>query len=137
MFGTQLVLHAVGMPCYFTQNDRNKKLKLTGGRNSDGCGRVLTRDKYLDHDSEPYCPACYNKLFRPKGYGFGTTLSTDYGPIDSSLEENKANSASNLAENTIGDKFSSLPRSPPRSPRSGTGSQSKVFSSGFDLTFSL
>mmetsp|Transcript_7358 Transcript_7358/g.10958 ORF Transcript_7358/g.10958 Transcript_7358/m.10958 type:complete len:518 (-) Transcript_7358:204-1757(-) len=55
-----------------------------GGSNKDGCGRVLTRDKYLDHESEPYCPACYNKLFRPKGFGYGNTLSTDYGPSDAS-----------------------------------------------------
>jgi hypothetical protein len=51
-----------------------------GGSKKDGCGRVLTRDKYLDHDNEPYCSACYSKLFRPKGFGFGNTLSTDYGP---------------------------------------------------------
>ena len=55
-------------------------LKCLGGSKKDGCGRVLTRDKYVDHDNEPYCSACYSKLFRPKGFGFGNTLSTDYGP---------------------------------------------------------
>jgi NAD-dependent SIR2 family protein deacetylase len=49
-----------------------------------GCGRVLTRDGYLDHHNEPFCNACYNKLYRPKGFGFGNTLNTDYGPVISS-----------------------------------------------------
>lgn len=50
-----------------------------GGKNSDGCGRVMKRDGYLDHDAQPYCNACYNKLFRTKGFGYGNSLNTDYG----------------------------------------------------------
>jgi hypothetical protein len=47
-----------------------------GGGKSDtqGCKKTLKRDGYLDHDSQPYCNACYGKLFKPKG--FGSTLST-------------------------------------------------------------
>eukprot|EP01039_Chlorochromonas_danica_P008660 gene8660-9541_t len=50
-----------------------------GGKNKDGCGKILKRDGYVDHGGMPYCTPCYNKLFRPKGY-FGNTLNTDYGP---------------------------------------------------------
>jgi NAD-dependent SIR2 family protein deacetylase len=50
----------------------------------DGCGKVLKRDGYVDHDNQPYCQACYSKLFRPKGFGYGNTLSTDYGPSSTS-----------------------------------------------------
>jgi cysteine/glycine-rich protein len=45
-----------------------------------GCKRVLARDGYLDHENEPYCNACYSRLFKPKGYGIGTSLELDYGP---------------------------------------------------------
>ena len=39
----------------------------------------MRRDGYVDHDSEPFCQACYNRHFKPKGYGFGgSTFSTDY-----------------------------------------------------------
>eukprot|EP01035_Chromulina_nebulosa_P017959 gene17959-23589_t len=48
-----------------------------GGHNSDGCSKVLTLDKYCDHDNEPYCNNCYDKLFRPKGYGYSNTLQLD------------------------------------------------------------
>ena len=45
-----------------------------------GCKRVLRRDGYVDHDCDPFCQACYSRLFKPKGYGFGaSTFSTDYG----------------------------------------------------------
>jgi hypothetical protein len=50
-----------------------------GGKNNDGCGRTMKRDGYLDHDSQPYCQACFNKLFRTKGFGYGNSLNTDYG----------------------------------------------------------
>ena len=51
-----------------------------GTSNLGGCGRVLTRDGYVDHENNPFCMACHSKLFRPKGYGYGNALSTDYGP---------------------------------------------------------
>lgn len=50
-----------------------------GGCSSNGCGRVLKRDNYLDHDDEPYCNACHAKNFKPKGFGVGS-ISLDYGP---------------------------------------------------------
>jgi hypothetical protein len=45
-----------------------------------GCGKTLKRDGYVDHDNQPYCNACYSKQFRPKGFGYGGALNTDYGP---------------------------------------------------------
>eukprot|EP01034_Spumella_vulgaris_P029300 gene29300-36325_t len=45
-----------------------------------GCGKTLKRDGYVDHDNQPYCNACYSKSFRPKGFGYGGALNTDYGP---------------------------------------------------------
>lgn len=53
-----------------------------GGKNSDGCNRVLKLDGYLDHDKQPYCNACFNKNFRTKGFGYGNTLNTDFGEND-------------------------------------------------------
>ena len=55
-----------------------------GGLNKDGCGRTMKRDGYVDHDSQPYCNACYNKLFKTKGFGIGTGLNTDFGQNKSS-----------------------------------------------------
>jgi len=52
------------------------------GKNGDGCGKVLHRDGYLDHGSQPYCQACYNKLFRTKGFSVGSAINTDYGGQD-------------------------------------------------------
>lgn len=52
------------------------------GKNNDGCKKVLHRDGYLDHDSQPYCQACYNKLFRTKGFSVGSSINTDYGGQD-------------------------------------------------------
>eukprot|EP01031_Cornospumella_fuschlensis_P033998 gene33997-41142_t len=49
------------------------------GGEVEGCGKVLGRTGYLDHHGAPYCQACYSKLFRPKGFGYGNTLNTDYG----------------------------------------------------------
>jgi hypothetical protein len=51
-----------------------------GGKNEDGCSKMLKLDGYVDHGGQPYCNACYSKLFRPKGFGYGNTLNTDYGP---------------------------------------------------------
>ena len=36
-----------------------------------GCNKVLTLDKYLDHNGEPFCKTCHGKLYGPKGYGYG------------------------------------------------------------------
>uniref|UniRef100_A0A7S4QVK3 Cysteine-rich protein 1 n=1 Tax=Alexandrium monilatum TaxID=311494 RepID=A0A7S4QVK3_9DINO len=38
------------------------------------CGKSLRRGRYKEHDGWPYCEADHNKLFGPKGIGFGTTL---------------------------------------------------------------
>uniref|UniRef100_A0A7S3M5F1 LIM zinc-binding domain-containing protein n=1 Tax=Spumella elongata TaxID=89044 RepID=A0A7S3M5F1_9STRA len=54
-----------------------------GGRTNDGCKRVLKRDGYVDHENNPFCTTCHSKLFRPKGFGYGNTLNTDYGPAPS------------------------------------------------------
>lgn len=35
------------------------------------CDRVLTLDKYFEHEGEPYCQADYKKYFGPKVVGFG------------------------------------------------------------------
>ena len=51
-----------------------------GGSSSEGCKRVLKRDGYVDHENNPFCIACHSKLYRPKGFGYGNTLNTDYGP---------------------------------------------------------
>lgn len=51
-----------------------------GGKAGEGgCGRVLRRDGYVDHSGEPYCQACYNKLYRPKGFSVSANINTDYG----------------------------------------------------------
>ena len=47
-----------------------------GKSDSQGCKKTLKRDGYLDHENQPYCNACYSKLFKPKGFGFSNTLST-------------------------------------------------------------
>lgn len=47
-----------------------------GGVNNDGCGKVLKRDTYVDHDNEPYCQPCYARLFGPKTFGFGLTAES-------------------------------------------------------------
>lgn len=55
-----------------------------GARSDDGCKRVLNITNYLDHDNCPYCNTCYSKLFKPKGYGHGSSLELDYGPSSNS-----------------------------------------------------
>ncbi len=50
-----------------------------GGLNADGCNKTLTRDKYVDHNAQPYCNSCFSKQFRTKGFGIGTELNTSYG----------------------------------------------------------
>jgi hypothetical protein len=35
-----------------------------GGTSQDGgCGRVLPVENYVDHNTDPYCVSCYNRLF--------------------------------------------------------------------------
>jgi cysteine/glycine-rich protein len=50
-----------------------------GGSAGNGCGRVLRRDGYSDHNSQPYCNACSAKGFKPQGFGYGSALSLDTG----------------------------------------------------------
>jgi cysteine and glycine-rich protein len=50
--------------------------KCGGVGTTDGCGRTMTLDKYLDHDGQPYCNSCYSKQFKPKGFGFAANLQT-------------------------------------------------------------
>jgi len=58
-----------------------------GGSNTDGCKRVLKRDGYQDHDNMPYCNACFSKLFKPQGFGYGSALNLDNGtPATSSKQ---------------------------------------------------
>ncbi len=79
-----------------------------GGTKGDGCNKVLKRDNYLDHDNQPYCNPCYNKLYRPKGFGYGNTLSTDYGPT----QDNTAQVTEGVA-----DMSTSAPPAPPAPSR--------------------
>ncbi len=75
-----------------------------------GCNKVLKRDGYLDHDNQPFCNACYAKHFKPKGFGYGNTLNTDYGPSASASE-------SATQEVTAGvSKLLSTPETKPAAP---------------------
>ncbi|KAJ5072181.1 lim domain family [Anaeramoeba ignava] len=40
------------------------------------CGDRLNRAKYAEHNNQPYCHPCYNRLFRQSGYGTGANLSS-------------------------------------------------------------
>lgn len=42
----------------------------------DGCKKSLKLNDYVDHSNIPYCNTCYGRLFKPKGFGVGTGLST-------------------------------------------------------------
>eukprot|EP01033_Poteriospumella_lacustris_P017874 gene17874-12813_t len=57
---------------------------------STGCGRVLRRDGYVDHDGEPFCQACYSKLYRPKGFNVGVGINTDYGGATAEIVESSS-----------------------------------------------
>lgn len=54
-----------------------------GTGNEGGCGKVLKRDNYVDHEHNPYCVPCHGKLFRPfgakapTGNSISATNSTD------------------------------------------------------------
>ena len=43
---------------------------------SGGCHRSLQPGQFLDHEQEPFCTACYEKLYKPKGFGFGNSLTS-------------------------------------------------------------
>ena len=45
-------------------------------KESGGCNKVLSRDNYADHDGDPFCKTCYNKLFGAKGFGYGNMLNS-------------------------------------------------------------
>lgn len=48
-----------------------------GGLQSDGCKKKLTLDGYTSRGSDPYCRACYNRLFGAKGFvGGSATINT-------------------------------------------------------------
>jgi len=36
------------------------------------CKKALEPGGFLDHDNAPYCTSCFNKQFKPKGYGYGS-----------------------------------------------------------------
>ena len=59
------------------------------GNVKDGCGRTLNLHKYLEHNETAYCEACYTKLFKPKGHGYGGTLN---GPSGEATEETSRSS---------------------------------------------
>eukprot|EP00178_Gracilaria_changii_P023884 TRINITY_DN72179_c0_g1_i1.p2 TRINITY_DN72179_c0_g1~~TRINITY_DN72179_c0_g1_i1.p2 ORF type:complete len:101 (+),score=11.31 TRINITY_DN72179_c0_g1_i1:29-304(+) len=35
------------------------------------CKATLVPGKFNDHEGKAYCKSCYDKNFRPKGYGYG------------------------------------------------------------------
>lgn len=71
----------------------HKSCFTCGARAGDGCRKVLNRQNYVDHDNCPYCTACHNKLFRPKGFGYSNALMLDYGPTAASVETSSEVSA--------------------------------------------
>jgi len=73
----------------------HKSCFTCGGTVKNGCGRVLNLNNYLDHDNQPYCNACYSKLYRPKG--FGNNLSTDYGKTGEAEVQNAKEALENLS----------------------------------------
>jgi len=36
------------------------------------CKKQLEPGTFLDHDNVPFCTSCFNKQFKPKGYGYGS-----------------------------------------------------------------
>ena len=47
----------------------------------DGCGRSLKGGDYVEHNSNPYCKNCHNKIFGPKGVnaGLGSAVTLEKG----------------------------------------------------------
>ena len=49
----------------------------------DGCNRILSLATYMDNKKKPYCKACFDRNFTPKGTGFGNSLvPPDSGKTD-------------------------------------------------------
>lgn len=46
------------------------------------CSKPIPKGQHLDHDAEPYCKPCHEKLFRPKGFRGGAV-----GVADSFVED--------------------------------------------------
>lgn len=70
------------------------KLCFTCGlQKGDGCGRTLQKGAFLDHQETPYCNSCYNKNFKPKGFGYGANLSSEVPKpaVSNSVSESKQN----------------------------------------------
>ena len=62
----------------------------------DGCRRTLQKGAFLDHQGTPYCNSCYNKNFKPKGFGYGSAgLNTD--TANKKVEPEKTNTG-NITE---------------------------------------
>ncbi|KAJ3271607.1 hypothetical protein HDV01_006477 [Terramyces sp. JEL0728] len=41
------------------------------------CNKRLDSQNMTDNNNEAFCKSCYGRLFGPKGYGYGNTLSTE------------------------------------------------------------
>jgi hypothetical protein len=60
----------------------NEKVKSVGNVyhkecfkcSNETCKRGLEQGKEMEHDHKPYCKACHNALYGPKGYGFGGSM---------------------------------------------------------------
>jgi hypothetical protein len=50
----------------------------------------LKRDGYVDHDNQPFCQPCYNRLFGPKGFGHSMSESTTVTPPVTTTTSNPA-----------------------------------------------
>lgn len=69
-------MHLLSLPLYINliyvqimamSHSWHKACFTCGGTEGNGCGRTLLLDNYTDHGSNPYCTACYGRLYRPKG----------------------------------------------------------------------
>jgi len=93
------------------------------------CGKRLDSRTCCDHDGEAYCNSCYQKLFGPKGYGFGQgagVLSMDSGDPDTIVTSNvssyaKAQVASLFENGSNGAARHEIKESQPVKSNNGTG----------------
>ena len=63
------------------------------------CDRRLDSNNLTEKNSEVYCKHCYGKLFGPKGFGFGNTLSTETKTTKLGGSSNSINAGSNARLN--------------------------------------